>query len=544
MSMADISDHLQSSAGKVWDEYVTPSHQMLLETAGYPSPVPEIVTAVVLLVSLFLTKRLLWGGRKRAREGADCLLRYVQSRGAQQVGTTALGGQQQQPLQSGMESEQVRSIMEQKAALYGAQYPPSLFRGDANRPSGRWYGCLSSSRKCLPMASHQNDVIQNLISETQNQFSQLESGVSQLKAERDEADYELLTSSQQAASFGVCRGCVEYFMNHFMMIEHLAAKKLPQLDEETRATLPRLDDTPIDGYDLSVSEKKGLDDSFIKLPEGSSVAVDASSTDGMMGDVSSSEFTSDLRGRVGSSAAATVGSSAVMSDLAAFAPVKESSPVDDVTAPQNYSPIEEVSRVPLGYSTDSGMASSNEASDNQAPRPSHPSSTLHAPERSQVPASPVPSPSLAPSQVHSVYSYGMGATPSEVHSAVSTPQEQAAPMEQLRAMPVGPVAPPRPAGSPHSNEVPPSSSPASTGHPAAAAAFGHPTRARRAMPAHHRAKPKQILGTTDPFATPIHHGGVSSPSASSTTGAAAGGGGAGLTTGAGSHTYISGFPTK
>ncbi|KAF4663639.1 Yip1 member 6 [Perkinsus olseni] len=514
VSMADLSAHIETSkalAGKAWNDYVAPSHQRLLQTAGYPSPVPEIITVLVLLVTFVITKKLFWRSPAKAREG-DCLLRYVQSRKAQQLEEPTAQGQQ---TAGSFDTEKVKSIMEQVNYL-------------------------------VQMASHQNSVLQSLISETQNQFNSLDSGVSQLKAERDEADYELLTSSQQ-------------------MIEHLAVKKLPQLDEETRATLPPLDDTPIEG-DIANSTRKSVGGSspFIKLPEvptpAAAADVSSSENDGGVADVSSSEITTDVRGRAGSSAAATVGSTAVMSDLAPFAPTKEeprTNPFNSVTAPQNSPPApaapEEAPRVPLGYSTDSGMASSNEASDSQGQRIAYNAANprvagkTEEPAASPVPApsvapSPVPAPSVAPSQVHSAYSYNRTAGSSEIHSAVSSPQ--ASPVEAQQAVkPAATVAAPPPAV--RSTGAPAVASPR-PGKGGGHAAFGHPTRPRRALPSHmhKRAKPKQILGTTDPFATPMHHGGVSSPSAASSTAAAAATTtGASLTTGARAHTYLPGFPT-
>ncbi|KAF4741763.1 hypothetical protein FOZ62_009684 [Perkinsus olseni] len=195
-----------------------------------------------------------------------------------------------------------------------------------------------------------------------------------------------------------------------------------------------------------------------------------------------------------------------MSDLAPFAPTKEeprTNPFNSVTAPQNSPPATAVTapieapRVPLGYSTDSGMASSNEASDAQGQRIAYNAANprvagkTEEPAASPVPApsvtpSPVPAPSVAPSQVHSAYSYNRTAGSSEIHSAVSSPQ--ASPVEEQQAV-----------------------------KPAA----------------------------TDPFATPMHHGGVSSPSAASSTAAAAATTtGASLTTGARAHTYLPGFPTQ
>ncbi|KAF4740359.1 hypothetical protein FOZ63_010590 [Perkinsus olseni] len=252
-----------------------------------------------------------------------------------------------------------------------------------------------------------------------------------------------------------------------------------------------------------------------------------------------------------------------MSDLAPFAPTKEeprTNPFNSVTAPQNSPPATAVTapieapRVPLGYSTDSGMASSNEASDAQGQRIAYNAANprvagkTEEPAASPVPApsvtpSPVPAPSVAPSQVHSAYSYNRTAGSSEIHSAVSSPQ--ASPVEEQQAVkPAATVAAPPPAA--RSTDAPAVASPR-PGKGGGHAAFGHPTRPRRALPSHmhKRAKPKQILGTTDPFATPMHHGGVSSPSAASSTAAAAATTtGASLTTGARAHTYLPGFPTQ
>ncbi|EER16506.1 hypothetical protein Pmar_PMAR021105 [Perkinsus marinus ATCC 50983] len=487
VSMTDLSSHIETSrvlAGKVWDAYVAPSHYRLLQTAGYPSPVPEIVTLLVILATFILTRRLF--GRSRGPKGreGDCLMRYVQSRKALQLTQPTPQGK---GAPGGAGAEQIQSIMQQVNYL-------------------------------VQMASHGNDVLQSLIADTQNQFNSLESGVSQLKAERDEADYELLTSSQQ-------------------MIEHLAAKKLPHLDEETRARLPPLNDESLE--DFSRRSIGGPPSPFIKLQEAPTASADltVSDNDGDVADVSSSEYAGEPRESAGSVAAATAGSTTVMSDQSSYAPPKEEFPPNTVTAPQNSPPAAEqdLSRVPLGYSTDSGMASSNEASDPQRSTRANTNKTM---AHSQVVGSPIPSP--VSSQVHTADSYDKLTASTEMHTAEGGLEASSAEGREV-VNDTGPVVPPRPTARSSDMSSIASPRPDQTAHPA----FGHPGRARRALPPRiqKRAKPKQILGTTDPFATPMHHAGVTSPSAASSARQAPVTG-AGLTTGAGAHTYLTGFPTQ
>lgn len=152
------------------------------------------------------------------------------------------------------------------------------------------------------------------------------------------------------------------------------------------------------------------------MPEAPTASADltVSDNDGDVADVSSSEYAGEPRESAGSVAAATAGSTTVMSDQSSYAPPKEELPPNTVTAPQNFPPAAEqdLSRVPLGYSTDSGMASSNEASDPQGSTRANANKTM---AHSQVVGSPIPSP--VSSQVHSADSYDKLTASAEMHTA-------------------------------------------------------------------------------------------------------------------------------
>lgn len=113
VSMTDLSSHIETSrvlAGKVWDAYVAPSHYRLLQSAGYPSPVPEIVTLLVILATFILTRRLFgWSRGPKGREG-DCLMRYVQSRKALQLTQPTPRGK---GTPGAVGAEQMQSMMQQ-----------------------------------------------------------------------------------------------------------------------------------------------------------------------------------------------------------------------------------------------------------------------------------------------------------------------------------------------------------------------------------------------------------------------------------------------